>query len=51
MSHQSLPKAFLAGAITDVAGIEVGHFSDPRRPTGCTVILARDGAGDRKSVV
>ena len=33
-----------AGAITDVAGIEVGHFSDPRRPTGCTVILAQGGA-------
>ncbi|MDQ0569135.1 L-aminopeptidase/D-esterase-like protein [Variovorax paradoxus] len=33
-----------SGAITDVAGIEVGHFSDPRRPTGCTVILAREGA-------
>ena len=33
-----------AGAITDVAGIEVGHFTDPRRPTGCTVVLARDGA-------
>jgi len=33
-----------AGAITDVAGIEVGHYSDPRRPTGCTVILAREGA-------
>lgn len=33
-----------AGAITDVSGIEVGHFSDPRRPTGCTVILAREGA-------
>ncbi|RZL68744.1 MAG: peptidase S58 family protein [Variovorax sp.] len=32
------------GAITDVAGIEVGHFSDPRRPTGCTVVLVRDGA-------
>jgi L-aminopeptidase/D-esterase-like protein len=32
------------GAITDVPGIEVGHFSDERRPTGCTVILARDGA-------
>ncbi|RZL64722.1 MAG: peptidase S58 family protein [Variovorax sp.] len=32
------------GAITDVAGIEVGHFSDTRRPTGCTVILTRDGA-------
>jgi L-aminopeptidase/D-esterase-like protein len=39
----SLPGA-TAGAITDVAGIEVGHFSDPRRPTGCTVIIARDGA-------
>jgi len=33
-----------AGAITDVAGIEVGHFDDPRRPTGCTVILTREGA-------
>jgi len=33
-----------AGAITDVAGIEVGHFTDPRRPTGCTVIITRDGA-------
>jgi L-aminopeptidase/D-esterase-like protein len=30
--------------ITDVAGIEVGHFTDTRRPTGCTVILAREGA-------
>ena len=33
-----------AGAITDVAGIEVGHYSDSRRPTGCTVIIAREGA-------
>jgi len=31
-------------AITLVAGIEVGHFTDPRRPTGCTVIIAREGA-------
>ena len=31
-------------AITQVAGIEVGHFTDPRRPTGCTVIIAREGA-------
>ncbi|MDO8252575.1 MAG: P1 family peptidase [Rhodoferax sp.] len=30
--------------MTDVAGIEVGHFTDPRRPTGCTVIITRDGA-------
>ncbi|MCE1194242.1 MAG: P1 family peptidase [Acidovorax sp.] len=33
-----------AGSITRVAGIEVGHFTDTRRPTGCTVVLARDGA-------
>ncbi len=33
-----------AGAITDVAGIEVGHFTDTRRPTGCTVVLVRGGA-------
>lgn len=27
------------GSLTDVAGVRVGHFTDPRRPTGCTVIL------------
>lgn len=32
------------GAITDVAGIAVGHFTDSRRPTGCSVVIARDGA-------
>lgn len=32
------------GAITDVAGIEVGQFTDQRRPTGCTVVIAREGA-------
>jgi len=31
-------------AITDVAGIEVGQFTDRRRPTGCTVLIARAGA-------
>jgi len=31
-------------AITDVAGIKVGHFTDTRRPTGCTVILCEEGA-------
>lgn len=31
-------------SIIDVAGIEVGHFTDTRRPTGCTVIVAREGA-------
>jgi L-aminopeptidase/D-esterase-like protein len=33
-----------AGYITDVNGIKVGHFTDARRPTGCTVILCEAGA-------
>lgn len=35
---------FEAYSIADVAGIKVGHFTDSRRPTGCTVILAEEGA-------
>jgi L-aminopeptidase/D-esterase-like protein len=31
-------------SITGVLGIKVGHFTDSRRPTGCTVILAEEGA-------
>lgn len=27
------------GSITDVSGLRVGHFTDSRRPTGCTVVL------------
>lgn len=27
-----------------MGGIEVGHFTDARRPTGCSVVIARDGA-------
>lgn len=34
----------LRDSITDVGGIEVGHYTDARRPTGCTVLLTRDGA-------
>ena len=34
----------MAGGLTAVAGLEVGHFTDSRRPTGCTVVLARQGA-------
>ncbi|WP_458095370.1 P1 family peptidase [Roseomonas sp. WA12] len=34
----------MGGAITDVPGIRVGHFTEARRPTGCTVILAEEGA-------
>ncbi|MBK6862075.1 MAG: P1 family peptidase [Ideonella sp.] len=32
------------GSITAVAGIKAGHFTDARRPTGCTVILTEAGA-------
>jgi L-aminopeptidase/D-esterase-like protein len=31
-------------AITDIAGLKVGHFTDARRPTGCTVVLTEAGA-------
>ena len=33
-----------SGAITDVAGIEVGHTTDIEHGSGCTVVLCRDGA-------
>ena len=33
-----------AGSITRVAGIEGGQITDTRRPTGCTVVMAREGA-------
>jgi L-aminopeptidase/D-esterase-like protein len=33
-----------AGSITDVQGIKVGHFTESRRPTGCTVLLFEKGA-------
>jgi L-aminopeptidase/D-esterase-like protein len=28
-----------SGSLTDVAGIKVGHYTDTRRPTGCTAII------------
>lgn len=31
------------GALTDVAGLKVGHFTDERRPTGCSVVLCEHG--------
>ena len=33
-----------AGSLTDVAGIRVGHYTDTRRPTGCTAILFDEAA-------
>ncbi|MDM4765616.1 P1 family peptidase [Pelomonas sp. SE-A7] len=34
----------MPGHLGDVAGLRVGHFSDARRPTGCTVVLCEQGA-------
>ena len=31
-------------AITDVAGISVGHFTNREAATGCTVVLCPEGA-------
>jgi L-aminopeptidase/D-esterase-like protein len=33
------PQGRVAGSLTDVPGIRVGHATDARRPTGCTAIL------------
>ena len=32
------------GTLTDITGLSVGHFTDTRRPTGCTVVLCPQGA-------
>jgi L-aminopeptidase/D-esterase-like protein len=32
------------GAITDILGIKVGHYTDKKAVTGCTVILCESGA-------
>src|ERR1700733_11631575 len=37
-------EASAAGSITDVQGVKVGHFTESRRPTGCTVLLFEKGA-------
>ena len=43
MSTTPTPPVY-PGTLTDVAGIEVGHFTDTRRPTGASVVIARAGA-------
>ncbi len=32
-----------SGSLTDVRGLRVGHFTETRRPTGCTVVLVPEG--------
>lgn len=39
-----LPQDVPSGAITDVPGIRVGHWTHPDAPTGCTVVIADGGA-------
>jgi len=43
-SMHTTPKTDPQGTITNVLGIEVGHFTETRRPTGCSVVIAREGA-------
>jgi L-aminopeptidase/D-esterase-like protein len=31
------------GSLTDIDGLAVGHHTDPRRPTGCSVVLCPQG--------
>lgn len=31
------------GSILDIEHIKVGHYTEPRRPTGCTVVLFEKG--------
>jgi L-aminopeptidase/D-esterase-like protein len=40
MAHADRP----TDSLTDVQGLLVGHFTETRRPTGCTVVIAPDGA-------
>jgi len=48
LAERSLERSLYAqtreGFITDVDGIKVGHFTETRRPTGCTVVLYERGA-------
>lgn len=34
----------MAGYLTDIKGIKVGHWTSKKRPTGCTVIIVEEGA-------
>lgn len=40
----SLKSEARSGSLTDIKGVRVGHYTDSRRPTGCTVVLVEEGA-------
>ena len=43
-TNPTLPASRSAGSITDVQGLRVGHYTDKRRPTGCTVLILDPGS-------
>ena len=48
MTLSVMPRGFftmvMLGAVTDVPGIKVGHYTDRQAVTGCTVVLCESGA-------
>ncbi len=44
LTRGALADETAGGGITDVQGVKVGHFTDSRRPTGCTVLIFEKGA-------
>lgn len=44
LSGRARAEETAGGSITDVQGIKVGHFTETRRPTGCTVLIFEKGA-------
>lgn len=49
LNHPTMPSSIHdllrhEGHIARVQGISVGHFTDTRRPTGCSVVLCKEGA-------
>ena len=51
MHSPRLPPGCTTADIASRLGIRIGHFEDPRRPTGCTVCLYPEGASAGVSVV
>ena len=44
MATTNTAAANMDGAITDVEGVRLGHWTSRRRATGCTVVLTEAGA-------
>jgi len=43
MNSAEHPSGLYPGALTDIAGLRVGHAAQAGRPTGCTVVLCPQG--------